>query len=73
VIMFSSLEVRAPGVALSVFVALVMLSTAPVSLTRAAGQTDAPRRIKTASTALPPIDRGTRQLSADLHARRASG
>ena len=39
---------KAPGVALSVCVALVMLSTLPISLTRTAAQTDAPGRIKTA-------------------------
>ena len=68
--MHSSLELRASGVALIVSVALVLLSTPPINSARVAAQTDAPRRVKTASTALPPIDRGTRQLAADLHARR---
>ena len=68
--MHSSLELRAGGAALIVSVALVLLSTPTLVPARAAAQTDAPRRIKTASTALPPIDRGTRQLAPDLHARR---
>jgi serine protease len=71
--MFSSPELRASGVALMVSVALVLLSTPPITPARAAAQTDVPRRIKTASTALPPIERGTRQLAADLHARRGHG
>jgi serine protease len=71
--MHSSLEVRAPGVALIVSAALFLLVTPSGNSARAAAQTEAPRRVKTAPAALPPIDRGTRQLAADLHARRGHG
>jgi serine protease len=68
--MHSSLEVRAPGVALIVSAALFLLLSPSGNSARAAAQSEAPRRVKTASTALPPITQGTRQLPADVHARR---
>lgn len=67
--MLLSCEQRARGVALVVAVALVLLFTPSITEMRAA-QSDPPRRVKTVSTALPPIDNGTRQLAADIHARR---
>jgi serine protease len=57
------------GVSLTVLAALVLLSTSTRSIARVSAQAEVPRRTKTAPTALPPIDRGTRSLPPELHAQ----
>jgi serine protease len=60
----SSLRVRERGVWVSLFVAVGLLSIS---------EAQTPPRIKTAATALPPIDLGVRQLSADVLEQRLRG
>jgi hypothetical protein len=64
-------HVHPRGPLAAALVALVLLSIPPRSVIRGAAQADAdaPHRVKTAATALPPIDAGERQLPADAHDR----
>jgi serine protease len=59
---------RARGAFVGLLVATALLSIPPRTVARGAMQTetDAPRRVKTAAIALPPIETGTRELSSDV-------
>src|SRR5689334_20636206 len=63
------LHVHPRGPLAAALMALVLLSIPPRSVIRGATQAEAdtPRRLKTAATALPPIDAGERRLPADAH------
>ncbi len=67
--MLPPLTLPARAAALALLLAVSLISISPTGAIGAAGQETPPSRIETAPTALPAIDRGTRQLPIEWHAQ----